>query len=76
LRGNEVFTATRAVQRKDRVTRRDYTCTADVPVEYLETRETGFGVMTAVKHSAAIEGVQVGWDIMPKPWGTDKRVWL
>jgi predicted thioesterase len=47
-----------------------------MPAEYLETRETGFGVMTAVKHSAAIEGVQVGWDIMPKPLGTDQKVWL
>lgn len=55
---------------------RNYTCTADVPTEYLETRETGFGDMIAVKHSAAIEGVQVGWDIMPKPLGTDKKVWL
>ncbi|PLB53500.1 beta-N-acetylglucosaminidase [Aspergillus steynii IBT 23096] len=55
---------------------RDYTCTADVPDEYLETRETGFGVLTAVRHSASIENVQVGWDLMPKPLGADEMRWL
>ncbi|KAL3443596.1 hypothetical protein BJX65DRAFT_320525 [Aspergillus insuetus] len=55
---------------------RDFTCTSDVPVEYLETRDTGFGEMVAVRHSAAIEGVEVGWDVMPKPLGTDEREWL
>lgn len=54
----------------------DYTCTADVPAEYLETRETGFGEMTAVRHSASIEGVCVGWDVMPKPLGSDEKRWL
>lgn len=34
----------------------DYTCTDDVPSEYLEARQTGFGAMTAVQHSAFIEG--------------------
>lgn len=55
---------------------RDYTCTKDVPEEYLETRETGFGRMTYVRHSASIEGVNVGWDIMPKPLGSDEKRWL
>ncbi|GAB1199041.1 hypothetical protein APSETT444_008374 [Aspergillus pseudonomiae] len=54
----------------------DYTCTADVPPEYLETRSTGFGEMTAVRHSASIQGVKVGWDIMPKPLGSDEKKWL
>ncbi|KAF7628788.1 hypothetical protein AFLA_004134 [Aspergillus flavus NRRL3357] len=54
----------------------DYTCTADVPSEYLETRPTGFGEMTAVRHSASIQGVEVGWDIMPKPLGSDEKKWL
>lgn len=55
---------------------RDYTCTDDVPPEYLETRQTGFGDMTAVRHSASIEGVEVGWDVMPKALGSDKKEWL
>lgn len=55
---------------------KDYTCTEDVPPEYLETRETGFGEMTAVRHSASIEGVQVGWDIMPNPLGSDEKKFL
>ena len=54
----------------------DFTCTKDVPEEYLETRETGFGEMTAIRHSASIEGVDVGWDIMPKPLGSDEKKWL
>lgn len=55
---------------------RDYMCPADVPEQYLETRETGFGEMTFVKHSAAVEGVEVGWDVMPKPLGSDEKRWL
>ncbi|KAJ5765441.1 hypothetical protein N7520_005000 [Penicillium odoratum] len=54
----------------------DYNFVADVPVEYLETRDTGFGEMTAVRHSGSIQGVRVGWDIMPKPLGLDEKKWL
>lgn len=54
----------------------DYESTKEVPAEFLETRPTGFGEMTAVKHSARIEGLQVGWDIMPKPLGSDDKEWL
>ncbi|RAQ67360.1 CAIB/BAIF family enzyme [Aspergillus flavus] len=54
----------------------DFTCTKDVPEQYLETRDTGFGVMTAIRHSASIEGVDVGWDIMPNPLGSDEKKWL
>ncbi|KAF2465774.1 CoA-transferase family III [Lindgomyces ingoldianus] len=39
---------------------------------YLETRMTGFGELKAVKHSASIEGLKTGWDIMPKPLGSDE----
>jgi crotonobetainyl-CoA:carnitine CoA-transferase CaiB-like acyl-CoA transferase len=55
---------------------RDYTCLADVPEEYLETRQTGFGEITFVRHSASVEGVEVGWDVMPKPLGSDEKRWL
>jgi crotonobetainyl-CoA:carnitine CoA-transferase CaiB-like acyl-CoA transferase len=54
----------------------DYERQEDVPVEMLETRESGFGVMTSVKHSARIEGVDVGCEHMPKPLGSDEAGWL
>lgn len=47
----------------------------DVPREMLETRDTGYGEMTFVKHSASIDGVRVGWDEMPKPLGSDSPGW-
>lgn len=54
---------------------RDYEKPEDVPEEFFEMRETGFGVMKAIKHSARIEGVEVGWDVMPKPLGSDSPEW-
>ncbi|RFU74010.1 hypothetical protein TARUN_8238 [Trichoderma arundinaceum] len=55
---------------------RDFVTQADVPAEHLETRETAFGSMTAVKHSASVEGCEVGWEAMPKPLGSDEARWL
>ncbi|KAI5456067.1 hypothetical protein BGZ63DRAFT_468354 [Mariannaea sp. PMI_226] len=55
---------------------KDYEASEDVPREYLETRQTGFGVMKAVRHSAKIEGCEVGWEVMPKPLGSDSPTWL
>ncbi|KAL4916557.1 hypothetical protein BDW62DRAFT_202545 [Aspergillus aurantiobrunneus] len=55
---------------------RDCTCATDVPAEYSEMRETGFGVMIAVKHLASIEMLHVGWDIMPELLGSDEKKWL
>ncbi|KAL7792173.1 CoA-transferase family III domain-containing protein [Trichoderma ceciliae] len=55
---------------------RDFETQADVPAEYLETRETAFGRMTAVKHSASVEGCEVGWEETPKPLGSDEAKWL
>ena len=56
----------------------DYTTPGDVPADYMETRDTGFGVMTAVKHSASLDDgkMQVGWVVMPKPLGLDDPTWL
>jgi crotonobetainyl-CoA:carnitine CoA-transferase CaiB-like acyl-CoA transferase len=48
----------------------------DVPSELLEERESRFGKITAVKHSAVIEGVDVGWDVMPGPLGSDRAEWI
>ena len=44
--------------------------------KYLEVRKTGFGGLRAVRHSASIENVPVGWEVMPKPLGSDEPVWL
>ncbi|KAH0846115.1 hypothetical protein AYO21_10104 [Fonsecaea monophora] len=54
----------------------DYATMQDVPAEYLEERMSGFGLLKAVKHSATIDGVPVGWDIMPNPLGSDEPRWL
>ncbi|KAF2846447.1 CoA-transferase family III [Plenodomus tracheiphilus IPT5] len=43
---------------------------------YLETRETSFGELCAVTHAACIEGVDIGWDSMPKSLGSDRPIWL
>jgi hypothetical protein len=48
----------------------------DVPADMLEERDSEFGIIKAVKHSANIEGCEVGWDIMPKPLGSDQAEWL
>ncbi|KAK0103113.1 hypothetical protein ONS95_000711 [Cadophora gregata] len=55
----------------------DCTAKGDQEIEaYLETRESGFGELRALKHSAAVEGFMPGWDIMPKPLGSDKPEWV
>ncbi|KAH7329682.1 hypothetical protein B0I35DRAFT_474252 [Stachybotrys elegans] len=55
---------------------KDYETPSDASPEFFETRDTGFGLMQAIKHSATIEGCKVGWDIMPKPLGSDQAEWL
>ncbi|KAI5194536.1 CoA-transferase family III [Aureobasidium subglaciale] len=54
----------------------DYKQQSDVPADYLEARRTVFGHMVAVKHSAKIIGREIGWDVMPKPLGSDNADWL
>jgi crotonobetainyl-CoA:carnitine CoA-transferase CaiB-like acyl-CoA transferase len=53
----------------------DYEAPSDVE-EFLETRQTGFGEMRAVKHSVQVERHEPSWDIMPKPLGSDEARWL
>ncbi|KAF5579828.1 Formyl-coenzyme A transferase [Fusarium pseudocircinatum] len=53
----------------------DYEKPSDVE-EYLETRQTGFGEMRAVRHSVSVDGAEPGWDVMPKPLGSDDAQWL
>merc|ERR1712080_334069 len=40
----------------------------------METRESGFGKLKAVTHSATVDGFTVGWDIMPQPAGEPHRL--
>lgn len=42
----------------------------------METRYTGFGTLKAMKHAAKVEGKTPGWDVMPKPLGSDEAMWL
>ncbi|KAK0610288.1 Succinate--hydroxymethylglutarate CoA-transferase [Lasiodiplodia hormozganensis] len=49
--------------------------TADEVEGYLEVRESGLGVLKAVRHSASVEGFETGWDRMPKPLGSDEAEW-
>ena len=55
---------------------RDYERNADVPEEWIAERESGFGLLRAVAHSAEIEGVTIEWDRMPVPLGSDEAEWL
>ncbi|KAF3044588.1 hypothetical protein E8E11_008929 [Didymella keratinophila] len=55
--------------------RKDFKRPEDVS-EYLETRQTAFGELQAVRHAARIHGLDVGWEHMPKPLGSDEPVWL
>ena len=54
---------------------KDPTIPEDV-TEFLETQKSGFGPLTAVKHSAQVKGATPGWEIMPKPLGSDPPEWL
>jgi crotonobetainyl-CoA:carnitine CoA-transferase CaiB-like acyl-CoA transferase len=54
---------------------KDFKRPEDVHEIYFETQDTAFGLMKSIKHSATIDGVQVGWDLMPKPLGSDSPAW-
>jgi crotonobetainyl-CoA:carnitine CoA-transferase CaiB-like acyl-CoA transferase len=55
--------------------RKDFKRPEDVS-KYLETKQTGFGELKAVKHAASIDGAEIGWEVMPKPLGSDDPVWV
>ncbi|KAK5095562.1 hypothetical protein LTR70_003485 [Exophiala xenobiotica] len=48
----------------------------DVLAEMTESRDCAFGKLQSIKHAVQIEGVEVGWEHMPKPLGSDTVVWL
>ena len=43
---------------------------------YLESKETGLGPMSFVRHSGQISGSPAFWEVMPKPLGSDAPVWV
>jgi hypothetical protein len=47
----------------------------DLPEEMIELRETGFGLLSAVKHAATVEGYEVAYGDMPKQLGSDIPEW-
>lgn len=65
----------RSLGQEDGFNRRDFKGPDEV-FGYLETRATDFGELKALKHSAKIEGLHVGWEHMPKTLGSDAPVWL
>lgn len=55
--------------------RKDFKRPEDVS-GHLETKQTAFGELQVVRHAARICGLDVGWEHMPKPLGSDEPVWL
>lgn len=53
-----------------------YSLLSDVPSQFVESRNSAFGQLDFVRHAARIHDVDVGWDIMPKPLGSDELAWL
>jgi len=43
--------------------------------KYFEVRETPFGEMRFLRHSANVEGLEPRWDRMPTPLGADIAAW-
>jgi crotonobetainyl-CoA:carnitine CoA-transferase CaiB-like acyl-CoA transferase len=62
-------------QGKSGYDRKDFIRAEEVE-RYLETKQTPFGELRAVRHASKIEGLEVGWEIMPKPLGRDEPVWI
>lgn len=44
--------------------------------DMFEEKNSGFGRLKAVKHSALVDGKMLGWDVMPKELGSDRAEWL
>lgn len=40
-----------------------------------ETRETTFGEMTFLRHSASVEGFEPGWELTPTTLGATEATW-
>ena len=44
--------------------------------KYLDSKPGSLGHMEFLRHSASVEWAMPGWDLMPKPLGSDAAVWL
>lgn len=48
----------------------------EVPKQFIDVKESGFGGKAmALRHSASIDGVEVGYEGVPKPLGSDEPKW-
>ena len=45
------------------------------PAAYFETTESGFGPMTAVRHSAVLSATPAGWALPAMPLGSHPPAW-
>lgn len=54
----------------------EYADVTKIPVEFMESRDCAFGELRAIKHAVKIEGLDVHWEAMPKPLGSDEAVWV
>lgn len=50
--------------------------TAPTSSEVTATRDTGYGTLTAARHAADMDGVDVGRDLMPCPAGESTASWV
>jgi crotonobetainyl-CoA:carnitine CoA-transferase CaiB-like acyl-CoA transferase len=50
--------------------------TSEVTEKYMESKATTLGVRKAITHSVSISGVHVGYEVLPKPLGSDVSIWL
>lgn len=48
----------------------------DIPTKFVETKNSHFGEIQAIKHTTEISGLEIGWDLMPKPLGSDRPQWI
>lgn len=48
---------------------------SDLPVDFMESRDSAFGKLFSINHAVRIDGAQVHWKEMPKPLGSDEAVW-
>lgn len=63
-------------QRRSGFECRDFNSQGVVLARCLEEQDSQFGRIRAVRYSAHVKGLAVGWDIMPRPLGSDKAEWL
>lgn len=55
--------------------RSDFPNPADLE-KFMENRDSELGNLWAIRHSASVDGLEVGYKTMPKPLGGDEPVWL